>query len=322
MYKHLSLHEREQIETLLKNNLSIRGIALLLNRSPSTISREIKRNYWEAFRSVYNFSCAQRKADNRKFVAKKPIKMNDPELFNFVTSQLKMKLSPEQISGKAKVLNLGYSISYETIYLYIYKSIREFICYLPQRRKKRQKRSNEKLSRAIIPNRIGINERPSDINNRKEFGHWEADTVEGIKGKSALNVMVERKSGYVMISKISDKSAIETKKAICKNLESMPKSVFQSITYDNGTENVLHGEINDKYHIQSYFCNPYSSWEKGSVENLNGLIRRYFPKKTNFDIISEEEIKSVEFELNNKPRKRFDFLTPNEVLCKTVALGF
>lgn len=124
-----------------------------------------------------------------------------------------------------------------------------------------------------------------------------------------------------MISKISDQSAIETKKAICKNLESMSKSMIKSITYDNGTENVLHGEINDEYHIQSYFCNPYSSWEKGSVENLNGLIRRYFPKKTNFDITSEEEIKSVEFELNNKPRKRLNFLTSNDVLFKNVAFG-
>jgi transposase, IS30 family len=156
-------------------------------------------------------------------------------------------------------------------------------------------------------------DRPEVINNRLEIGHWESDSIESKGRKSGLNVLLERASRLVQITKLSSKKSIDTFHAIEKRLSSFPEIYVKSITYDNGPENAKHLQVNDAFKCDSYFCQPYHSWEKGSVEQVNGLIRRYLPKGTDFSEIHYSKIKEVELALNNRPRKCLNFRTPIEV---------
>jgi IS30 family transposase len=321
LYNHLSYEERIKIETLLNEKLSIRDIAKRLNRNPSTISRELKRNYWDAFINKYNFSCADRKYHQRQKIPGQLDKMKNIEIKQYVESKLKIGWSPEQISGRIEIDIPGNSISHESIYKYVYKTGKELIKLLPQKRPKRRKRGDSKQSRkVIIPDRVSIDERPSIINERLEFGHWESDSMVSKQSLSALNVLVERKSGYLAISKLDNLTPLETRLKIISRLSFLPQEIVKSITYDNGIENREHSIINNHLKTDSYFCNPYHSWEKGTVENTNGLIRRYLPKKTDFNKINHALLIDIEQALNNRPRKRHQFRTPLEVLNKSVAL--
>jgi IS30 family transposase len=317
----LTYEERIKIETLLNEKLSIRKIAERLGRNPSTISREIKRNYWDAFVSRYNFCCADRKCHQRQKIPRQPKKMKNAEIKQYVESHLKTGWSPEQISGRIEIDKPGCSVSYETIYKHAYKTGKALIKLLPQKRPKRQKRGDTKQSRKInIPDRISIDERPTIINSREELGHWESDSMVSRKSSVALNVLVERKSGYLAVSKLNNMTPLETKLKIIERLSLLPRDIVKSITYDNGFENREHLIVNDVLKIKSFFCHPYHSWEKGTVENTNGLIRRYLPKKTDFDKIDDSVILSIEQALNNRPRKRHKFRTPLEVVSDSVAL--
>ena len=168
-----------------------------------------------------------------------------------------------------------------------------------------------------IPNRIDISERPIEADNRTEFGHFEADSIESCKqrGKtlSCLTVVVERVSRFVSIRKTASKTANATTKSIISALKPFTNNVI-SITYDNGCEFSLHEKINKELNIKSYFCKPYHSWEKGTVKNINGLIRRFFPKGTGFDTITEEQIAYVEDWINNRPMKILNYMTPKQKL--------
>lgn len=319
LYKQLSYEERVQIGILLKEKYSIRKIAKVIKRNPGTISREIKRNYWDAFRAEYNANCADRKYHMRKKIPIQQQKLKDGRVNNYVIEKLKIGWSPEQIAGTIQ-MEINKTVSHETIYKFVYDH-KDLIKLLPQRRKKRLKRGQKKESRApIIKDRIMIDQRSKTIDNRIEIGHWEADTLEGRVGGSALTVMVERKSGLARIKKVSSKNAENNRLAIENIFINLDKSVLKSITYDNGIENYYHQSINKKFGTESYFCHAYCSWEKGSVENLNGLIRRFFPKKTDFDNIPDSEIERVENLLNERPRKRHKFKTPKFILDQGVAL--
>jgi IS30 family transposase len=213
--------------------------------------------------------------------------------------------------------------SHYSIYLYIYKKRPDLIPHLARSHKKRFKRipkANKKNNR--IPNRIFIDQRPDEINNRSEFGHWESDTVVSRQSKVALAVSIERISKLVKIKKIRQNKAEIFSRAIIRRMKRLPRCARRSITYDNGPENTKHEFINDQLNTNSYFCNPYHSWEKGSVENVIGLIRRFFPKKTDFAKITHKRIKEVESLLNSRPRKCLNFKTPLEVfLSQSVALA-
>lgn len=314
LYKHLSQEERIQIQTLLKEKISVRKIAERLGRKPSTISREIKRNFWDACRIEYNSSCADRKYKERKIKAnKKRIKkMQDQQILSYTISHLKLGWSPEQIAGRIPKDIPGLTVSYETIYQYVYKQGESLVKLLPRKKPKRQKRGMVNKNRKIlIPDRVSIDERPDIINKRKEYGHWESDSIVSKQSSASLNTMVERKSGYLRLTKMDSNTSVNTKETIIQKMANM---TIKSITYDNGLENYEHTFINQALGCNSYFCHPYHSWEKGSVENTNGLIRRYLPKKTDFNKISNEEIASIEYFLNNRPRKRLNFQTPSEVL--------
>jgi len=314
VYKHLQPYERDEIAHLLSQNFTQKEIAEKLKRNPSTISREIKRNGTQIRETRYRSNRAQLKADERKSKSHQKIRLKNKEIQNYVIRKLSKDYTPEQIAGRIRIDKKGCSTNYESIYLFIYNERPDLIKYLVRGKRKRQKRSIKSGKRMVkIPNRVMIDKRPEYINNRKRYGHWEADTVVSRQSKSCLVVLRERKIQITLIRKVPNKSKKHMRKAVERMLRRYPKRLVKSITFDNGLENADHEAIAKALGVKTYFCNAYHSWEKGGVENGIGLIRRYFPKKTDFALISNKEIKKVENKLNNRPRKTLGFLTPLEV---------
>ena len=208
--------------------------------------------------------------------------------------------------------------NHESIYQWIYNLRRDLIKYLVRaqnQRKKRAKRS--KLRHSRIPGRVLINKRPIKANKRTQGGHWEADTIISSRAaKTSLSILVERKHRIAIIRKIEQKTAEMMSDSMIKSLMKFPDNLRRTITYDNGLENVLHEKVNIKLNTRSYFCNPYHSWEKGTVENTIGLVRQYLPKKTNFDTVDNKKLRTIEYSLNNRPRKCLGYLTPLESLSR------
>jgi len=321
-YKQLMSDERDLIAVHHANGFNISEIAKMLNRNKSTISRELTRNSSKSTKT-YLSNHAHKRAKKRKKQAAMKEELKCHKIRNFVKNKLKEGWTPEIIAGSLAMNPKKLKISHESIYLYIYKKRPDLVQYLPRAHKKRFKRvpkSNKKNNR--IPNRISIDQRSEEINNRTEFGHWESDTIVSKQSKVALSVTIERISKLVKIKKIKQNKANLFSRAIIRRMKGLPACSRRSITYDNGSENALHEFINDQLNTDSYFCNPYHSWEKGSVENVNGLIRRFLPKKTDFAKITHKRIKEIEFLLNNRPRKCLGFKTPNQVfLAQSVALA-
>jgi len=237
-----------------------------------------------------------------------------------VHEKLKAGWSPEQIAGRIRLEMPGTSISYETIYQYVFKTERSLTKYLQCGRKNRRKRVHKRTKRIMIPYRVGIRERPESITTREEHGHWEGDTAVSRQSKQALMILQERKLGLTLLKKLPRCAPREMNDAIIERLSGLPSHMRRSITFDNGQENRRHHELHQTLGIQTYFCNPYSSWEKGSVENAVGLTRRIWPKKTDYSLISDDEVAILEYQLNTRPRKRFDYLTPLEYIA-SVALS-
>lgn len=321
-YKQLTSDERDLIAVHKANGFSVSDIARMLNRNKSTVSRELTRNRSKSTK-VYLSNQAHKRAQNRKIQAATKDELKCHKIRNFVKNKLQEGWSPEIIAGTLASDPSYLKISHESIYLYIYKKRPDLVQYLARSHKKRFKRipkTNKKNNR--IPNRIFINQRPDEINNRTEFGHWESDTVVSRQSTATLAVSIERISKLVKIKKIKRNKAEIFSKAIVRHMKPLPSSSRRSITYDNGSENALHEFINNQLNTDSYFCNPYHSWEKGSVENVIGLIRRFFPKKTDFAKITHKRVKEVELLLNHRPRKCLGFKTPNQAfLEQCVALA-
>jgi IS30 family transposase len=320
-YTQLSLTEREKVSILKAQNKSIRQIAEELGRDPSTISRELRRNAPAVHKGYYLGHKAHERVKNRQSQAHKRKLLKNDVIVQYVEQKLQIGWSPEQIAGRISKDHPALSISYEAVYQYIYKERIDLIPSLPRHHNKRQKRGHSRKHRkSHIPNRISIDARSNHIENRRQIGHWEADTMVSRQSKSALAVIVERKSRLTVIEKLKQKTAQETKNSTIKRLAELPPKLRKSITYDNGSENTEHEQINAVLGTVSYFCNPYHSWEKGTVENTIGLIRRFFPKKTDFGQIGQDDVEIVEFLLNNRPRKCLNFLTPHEMIKQCVAL--
>lgn len=309
LYRILTPSDREEIMIGLRKNESIRTIAKTINRNPSVVSREIKNNITED--DIYQCYWAQKRSERRRKVSRLRERISDYEIRSYLEEKLKQEWSPEQIAGRIK-LDLGKSVSYETIYQYIFKKDRSLVKYLLCGRKHRRKRKLKRKRRVMIPDRTGIEERPKTANTREEVGHWEADTAVSRQSKTSIMVLQERKLGITIIEKMPRCAPGEMNEAIIKRLSRFPQKMRQTITYDNGQENRYHMDLHEALGVKTYFCNPYSSWEKGSVENAIGLTRRVWPKKTDYELISDEEITNMEYKLNTRPRKRFKFLSPLE----------
>jgi IS30 family transposase len=294
----------------LRNKESIRLIAKRLQRHPSVISREIKANSTEDGR--YQGYWAEQRSRRRRRKCRQRARLADETVRAYTYEKLKIHWSPEQIAGRISIDIPEKQVSYETIYQYIFKVDRSLTQYLLCGRKQRRKRRYKHANRALIPQRTGIEQRPHQINDRSEIGHWEGDTAVSRESKAALMVLQERSLGLTLLRKLPRCAPQQMNAAVIQRLKKLPQKWRRSITFDNGQENRRHFELHESLGVQTYFCNPYSSWEKGSVENAIGLTRRFWPKKTDYALISEEEIATVEYLLNTRPRKRFGYLTPLE----------
>lgn len=327
----LTLFEREQIEAWLRMEKKKTWIAHRLGRDYSVIKREIVRN--KSPHLPYLALRAQAYADRRKkhTNTRKLEKWQNEKLRTFVESKLLEGLSPEEISGRLREQpppEIGVckdaSVSHEAIYDWIYRGEGRYGGWYKALRRKqrvRQRRFDRKPRKERIPGRISIHARPQAVSGGTRYGDWETDSVLFSQQRAVLSVQYERRMMLCRLTKVADKTALESETAIQEHFSHLPARLRKSLTRDNGTENVLHRETEYKLGTPSYFCDPYKSWQKGGVENLNGLIREYFPKRCRFDEISPEEVYAVQEKLNNRPRKKLNYLTPNEVFATVLKKG-
>jgi len=313
-YKHLSQVERYQIYALMKAGHDQTQIAKLLDRHKSTISREISRNRGlKGYRPKQACAIATKRSEKCRNAATVP-----PWVAEQAACLLKLQWSPEQIAGKLPV-------SHETLYRHVYSDKARGGTLWKNLRCQKQKRkryAGGRDRRGQIPHRRPLSDRPVHIELRKQVGHWECDTVIGANHKGAIVTMVERKSGFSVIVKVSQKTSELVSRAIIEGLRPYMVRVI-TLTYDNGKEFAGHIQIDQALDSTSYFARPFASWERGSNENFNGLLRQYVPKKRSLNTVTEDEITMIQNRLNNRPRKRLGFKTPAEVFnqsLKRVAL--
>lgn len=321
-YKHLGLLDRDRIEALLKSGHKQKEIAEVLGINKSTISREIKRNR-RKIRTVggnkdgpYEASVADHKAYvNRLYSKYQGKKINENiDLQNYIIEKLEKHWNPDEISGRMKEEKKPFYASKTAIYEWLYSAWGQKHCHLlysKQYHSKKQKK--KKTERTLIPNRKSITERPLGAINRTRFGHYEADTIVSGKktgSRESLSVIYERKAKYIDAKKIQNLKP-ETNVIAIKEMEEKLSKVL-SATFDNGIENTRH----EKLGFNTYFCDPYSSWQKGGVENANKMIRRYIPKGSDISKYSNSYVKMVVERINDKPRKSLNYKTASEVMIQ------
>lgn len=315
---HLTVEQRYTIEVLLIQGFKQTDIANIICRDKSVVSREIRRN-WDERNGQYNQSLAHRKYEKRLFDKPKKIYFTTT-IQTMVEAKLSQKLSPEQIVGISRNQDVA-CVSVERIYQHIWKDKKQkgtLHEYLRTGGKRYRKRGNSKDSRGIIKDRIPIEQRPIEVTQKERFGDLEIDTMIGQNHKGAIVTINDRATGMLKMKKVETKEAEAVKNATLELLKEW-KPYLHTITADNGKEFALHKSISETLEIDFYFANPYHSWERGANENLNGLIRQYIPKKTDFETITVEYITYVENELNNRPRKRFNFESPKSMFNQKVA---
>lgn len=320
-YKRLTFKERVIIQTLIEENKPKAFIAKKLKRSRSTITREI--NKWVIDpEDKYDATLANWMAKDDYLNKRNLDKINTyKRLKFFVYKGLLEGWSPDQISGRLKDKYPNdpvMTISYEAIYMHIYRhrqaSLNKKLIKLLPYQKSQRRRANAKTKRgARIKDIINIKERPKHIENRQEIGHWEGDLVIGKGQKSAIGTIVERKSRFVCIIKLKDRKSATVTKQFAKILKGFNQNLIKTMTYDNGVEMAKHKEFTKETGIKVYFADPYASWQRGTNENTNGLIRRYFPKRTDFNKVTSKQLQYVQDKLNNRPRKIINYKTPNEI---------
>ena len=313
-YRQLSLEERERLSILKAEGRGPSEIGRFLGRDRKTIERELVRNAPPVHQGYYLPHKAHERAKGRKQAAGQREWLKSPELQRHVEELLKEGCSPELIAGRLKQEVQPSTASHESIYRWVYEKRPDLIGYLTRRHKQRHKKGHSRKHRkSHIPNRISLSERSEAANQREEFGHWEADAMVSSASKVAAQVLVERKSRYLKLTQVKQKTASQTRTVINRRLAQYPQGVRLSITYDNGSENTEHERVNKVLGTRSYFCAPYHSWEKGTVENTIGLVRRFIPKRMNLAKLTKADIRFVEKRLNNRPRKCLGFQTPAEV---------
>ena len=313
-YKHLSQAERYQIHALMKAGHDQSQIAKLLDRHKSTISRELSRN--TGSRGYRPKQACEISADRAQNSRNAPTV--EPWVREAACALLCIQWSPEQIASQLP-------ISHETVYQHVYADKAQggtLWKHLRCQKQKRKRYASGRDRRGQIPNRRPLSERPLHIEARRQVGHWECDTVIGASHKGAVVTMVERKSGYAVMAKVEKKTSELVSSAIVDKLQPLAARV-KTLTFDNGKEFAGHAYIDQQLQSTAYFARPFASWERGSNENLNGLLRQYVPKKRAMSTVTDEEIRMIQNRLNNRPRKRLGFKTPAEVFhqsLKRVAL--
>ena len=322
-YHHLSLEEREKLYALREQGYSFRQIGNLLGRNHTVLSREYRRH------AKYGKTYIPCKAHLKAVMAAKEQRTKAPLknhlIFLYVRQRLRGGWSPEEIAGRLPLDYPGKSIHPETIYRYIYNQRKtrgmKLWRYLKLHRKRRLKADGRKVkSQGKIPYAVRIDLRPAEVNLRQSAGHWETDNMEGKRSdRTTASVEVERKTRYALVSKLKDRLAQTKTDCIVNNLSIFPSGITRTLTADNGHENTFHRQISQKLNLSVFFCHAYHGWEKGTVENTIGRIRKYLPKGTSLDRISERKLKMIEYQLSHTPRKCLNYLTPYEKMQEELA---
>jgi len=342
----LSIREREEIFAGIERGESIRRIAQLLGRAPSTVLRELRKNmYHQLYRGRsrlranpvgprrtrswrYRPSIAEEGARRRASRPKTAKLVENPALRELVQAKLMKKLSPEQISRQLRKQfpdDPGMQVSHETVYQSIYVQGRGAlrrelaICLRTGRALRRPHRKSQER-RGRIPNMVNISERPAEVEDRAVPGHWEGDLIIGKNGRSAIGTLVERRTRYLILLHLPNgQSAEEVEKAMVAATKRLPETLWKSLTWDQGSEMRNHTKISVATNLEIYFCDPASPWQRGSNENTNGLLRQYFPRGTDLSVHSAEHLEFVSAEMNERPRKTLDWDEPREALAKLLS---
>lgn len=319
MAKHLSLEERRIIYKFRRLGASRRDIARTLGRSPSTIIEELTRNAKHVDRNsdwIEQTHAAHNASKERRKVASSRMRLKSKAIQTAVVYLITTKRwTAERISGYLKKNHPQHYVCDESIYQWIYAERRELISYLPMAGRKRNKRAGAKKSRlkqAAAP-KVCISERPEHINSRKDYGHWEADLIEGSRRAHDSQVilsLLERKSRFAVYLRLPDKQAETVYRAYKLFFEDFPPDLRKSLTLDNGTENAMHQQLAAALNMKIYFCRPYASYEKGQIENSNRDFRKFVPKRICLSIVDDHDIRKAEIYRNTLPMKCLDFSTP------------
>ncbi len=319
-YQHLGVEERERIQRGLWRKESIRSIAERLGRSHSSVVREIRRNK-PPIKNQYTPRLAHERALIQRKSRGRTERLKNDRIRSYVIEHLKNRWSPEQIAGRMNRDNIG-SISPEAIYQFIYAQIKngypktgheDLRSFLRHKRKRRVPHGARRCQRIFKPWGTSIEVRPKVVEKRKRVGDWEGDTVESCDHKPGINTVLERKTGVVLITKLAGTKSVDTVVALAKRFAHLPKETRHTMTLDRGSENSDWQSIEAATGVRVFHAHAYSAWERGANENVNGLIRDYFPKKTDFTLVPAADIAFVEYALNTRPRKRLKYRTPLEV---------
>ncbi len=324
-YQHFTIEEREKLQELWWEHRSIRCIASILNRAPSSVSRELQRNFPPEHK-VYTPRIAHARALRYRTHRGRTDRLKNEVVRLYVITHLKKRWSPEQIAGTIYAA-IGARISHEAIYQFIYIQIQgqegkgkpyhgkeDLRSYLRRRKVRRTHWGMRRCQKITKTEGISIDLRPLVVDARLRYGDWEGDSVESTHHQPGINTLLERRSGYVCITKLSAKTARATSQAVIQRLNTFPATLRHTLTLDHGPENTNWKYIEQHTGLACYFAHAYHAWERGANENINGLIRDYYPKKTDFTTIPEEELLYIEYELNTRPRKRLNYQTPLQVI--------
>lgn len=314
--------ERQYIEIWMRHKLSYREMARRLKRCHSIIVREVHRN--SSVHIPYTAGEAERITAQRKRRSRRRKIDRYPQLARYIVQKMTQDYwSPGDIAGRLhnvheQIQTDGIRISHESIYHWIYTGNGKQYGLYPylhyKRPHRRYRHVRKKRLFTGIPERISIHERPEIVHRKIRFGDWESDTMVFSKQPECLSVQYERKSKLVRIHRMNNKSADETHAALSLSIESLSQGLFKTITFDNGLEGVRHTDIRDTFALDTYFCDPYASWQKGGVENMNKWIRRFLPRQITMRTLSDDDITIIQERLNNKPRRSLGYRTPNELL--------
>lgn len=333
----LTLRDRINIEQKYMYGVSITKIAQYINRDKSTVSREVKGKARNG-RNKYKADVSHKKALDR--ISKRgntTILSKNKKLRDYVVSKIKLGWSPEQISGRLtedyknnKIMRISYEAIYQFVYAQVHrggngkikKGCEDFRSYLPRRHKRRAKKGFRKAQKAERNEKLpSIEQRPKIVDKRNRIGDWEDDLLVSRASKDCIKSINERKSGVVFFGKTKDKTSVSGDFVLVDRLSSIPKEYRKTLTRDRGTENVAWEYVEEFLGVKVFFAHSYCSWERGSNENCNGLLRRYFPKGTDWSKISDEEIARAEYLINTRPRKRLGWKTPAEVFYQETGVA-